>query len=73
MFKILVKDVEAWVKSERVMYASGEGKRFFVTVHAGPGVERYIVHNMRTGEDKGFNSRGEAVRFFNQLSVAPQE
>jgi len=73
MFKIFAKDVDAWVKSQRVMYASGEGKRFFVTVHAGPGVERYIVHNMRTGEDSGFTNLGEAVRFFNQLSVAPQE
>jgi len=73
MFKILVKDVESWMKSERVMFASGEGKRFFITVHAGPNVERYIVHNMRTGKDKGFTNRSEAVRFFNQLSVAPQE
>jgi hypothetical protein len=70
VFKLLVREIEAWMKSERVMYASGEGKRLFVTVHAGPGVKRYIVHNMRTGEDTGFTNRGQAVRFFNNLNLS---
>jgi hypothetical protein len=69
MFKILVKDVESWMQSERALFAGGEGKRFYVTVHAGPGVKRYIVQNMRTGKEDGFTNRGEAVRFFNQLRV----
>ena len=65
MFKIKVKDVKEFVNSETVVYAAGEGKKFLVTVHAGPNAERYIVqHGMMK---KGFIKLGEAVRFFNDL------
>lgn len=70
MLKLLVKDLEAWMKKERLLYASGCGKRFYVTIHAGPNAERYIVCNMVTGVERGFAKRGDAVRYFNNLNTA---
>lgn len=63
-FKIKIKDVRAFMKKELHLYASGQGKQFFIVLHAGPNVERYIV---KVGEElKGFTKLGEAVRYFNE-------
>jgi hypothetical protein len=62
-FKIKVKDVKDFVKSELALYASGAGKRFSIALHAGPNVNRYIVEI--GGEKKGFTNAGAAVRHFN--------
>jgi len=62
-FKIKVKDVKEFVMKERATYASGNGKRFSVALHAGPNVERYVVEI--GGESKGFTKLGDAVRYFN--------
>jgi len=62
-FKIKVKDVQDFVKSELVLYASGRGKRFFVRIHAGPNVERYVVETNKG--TVGFAKAGEAVQHFN--------
>ena len=72
-FKIFVGELSAFILSERVVYATGDNKRFFVTLHAGPNAERYVVKNMVSGEEFGFNNKGKAVRFFNELRVAPQD
>jgi hypothetical protein len=68
-FKLKVKDLEAWMKGERVLFASGDGKRFYVSVHAGPNVERYTVRNMASGFETSFSNRGQAIKFFNALKV----
>jgi len=60
---IKVKDVKEFVKSERALYASCKGKRFFVALHAGPNVNRYIVE--LDGSPNGFTKLGDAVKFFN--------
>ncbi len=62
-FKIKVKDVKEFVKSEGLTYASGKGKRFFIKLHAGPNVERYVVEY--DGHKKSFTKCGDAVRCFN--------
>jgi len=67
--KILVQDLELFIFKERVLFASGDGKRLFVRVYAAPGVPRYIVHNMKTQQEKEFIKKGEAVKYFNELIV----
>lgn len=62
--KIKVKDVKEFVKTQTSLYASGNGRRFYISLHAGPNVERYIVEI--NGERKGFTNVGDAVRFFNE-------
>jgi hypothetical protein len=62
-FAIKVKDVKEFTKTQQYIYASGAGKRFFVSLHAGPNVERYIVEI--NGQRKGFTNVGDAVRYFN--------
>ena len=65
LLKILVKDLKKFIKEEEVCYASGEGKRLFVKLHAGPNIERYIVR--KANESKGFAVAGNAVKYFNEL------
>jgi acetone carboxylase gamma subunit len=72
-FKIFVNQVSQFMLSERVMYATGDNKRFFITLHAAPNYNRYIVKNMISGKEFGFNNKGKAVRFFNELLAAPQD
>ena len=64
---ILVKDVKKFVKEHLVTYASssGDSKRFLISTHAAPNVERYIVIHA-TGK-KGFTKVGDAVRFYNSI------
>ena len=64
-FKIKVKDVKEFIGKETVLYASGDGKQFHITLHAGPNMERYIVKNK--GVSVGFTKLGDAVRLFNTL------
>jgi len=66
-FKILVKDLEKFILEERLLFASGEGKRLLVTLHAGPGVERYIVQKLAIKEEVRFTQKGKAVKYFNDL------
>jgi hypothetical protein len=68
-FKIWVKDVEQFINEERLLFASGEDKRFFITLKAGPNVNRYVVHNMKTKEEVGFTNKGKAVKYFNDLVI----
>lgn len=68
-FKIQVQEVKAFMLNERVMFATGESKRFFITFHAAPSYNRYIVKDMITGTETGFNNCGKAVRYFNDLKV----
>ena len=64
-FKILVKSLDKFIKTERVLFAASRGQKLYVTLHAGPNVKRYIV----TGYEihKEFSAKGDAVRFFNSL------
>ena len=64
-FKILVKDLTEFIKKERVVYASGRGKRLLVALRAGPNVKRYVVE--KGGEIRSFSNKGNAVRYFNNL------
>lgn len=66
-FTIKVKDVKEFVKSEFSLFASGEGKRFYIALHSGPNVNRYIVESKERGIKKGFTNLGEAVRCFNDI------
>ena len=61
-FKIKVKDVKEYVNNERTMYAQGSGKSLFITLRAGPNVQRYIV--VVGDESHGFIKLGDAVRLF---------
>jgi len=65
MLKIKVKDVKAFIDEERVLYASGEGCKLYITLKAGPSVERYIV--LAGDESHGFTKLGDAVRLFNDI------
>ena len=65
-FKILVKDLKHFVKTERTMFASGAGKKLYVSLHAGPNVRRYSVEH-QNGEVEFFNKAGDAVRRFNEI------
>ena len=66
-FKIKVKDIDAFVREQQIIYASGEGKMFCVSLHAAPSHPRYII---KTKEFvKAFTNRGEAVRYFNELKA----
>lgn len=67
--KILVKDVESFMLSERIMYASGDNKRFLITLHAAPNHKRYIIQNMLTKHETCFTKKGPAVKFFNELKA----
>lgn len=64
-FRIKVKDVEAFVTTECVLFASGEAKRFYIRLRAGPKVSRYIVLRPPMQQRKEFTRKGDAVRFFN--------
>jgi len=64
-FKIKVKDVKEFVKNKSYIYASGGGKTFSVSLHAGPNVDRYTVEHGETKE--GFTDVGEAVKYFNEI------
>lgn len=68
-FKIYVNQVSQFMHTERVMFATGDNKRFFITLHAAPNHKRYIVQNMVSKEEFGFNNKGKAVKFFNDLKV----
>lgn len=68
-FKILVKDVDSFMINERTMFASGDNKRFFISLYAAPGVPRYTVQNMKSKAEKTFIKKGEAVKYFNELVV----
>jgi hypothetical protein len=72
-FKIFVNELERFVRNERVMFATGENKRFFITLHAGPSFNRYIVQDMVSKKEFCFTNKGKAVRFFNELIIAPQK
>jgi hypothetical protein len=67
--KIFVNQVSQFMLSERILYASGDNKRFFITLHAAPNYNRYIVLNTVSGKEIGFTDKGKAVRFFNELVV----
>jgi hypothetical protein len=60
-----VKEVEEFVKSHVVLYATNCGKKFFILLHAGPNVERYVVVD-EEGRRDGFKRVGDAVRRFNE-------
>lgn len=64
-FKVLVKDLEEFVKTEKVLFASSSenNKKFYVKLHACPNSERYIVEVNR--QSKAFIKKGEAVKHFN--------
>ena len=63
-FKIFVNQVSQFMYAERVMFATGDNKRFFITLHAAPNFNRYIVKNMVSGVEFGFNNKGKAVKEF---------
>lgn len=65
-FTILVKDLKQFIKEEEVLYASGDGKRLYVKLHAGPNVARYIVKK-NTINDRSFVKKGDVVKYFNEL------
>jgi len=48
-----------------VLFASGNGKKLYVSIHAAPNVKRYTVE--KGAESKGFTKQGEAVSYFNEL------
>jgi hypothetical protein len=56
--------VQAFVKSQEVIFASGEGKRLLVKLHASPVVKRYIVER-RGGYRYEFHKVSNAVEAFN--------
>lgn len=62
---IKVKDVKEFVRLEYALYTSGKGKKFFIALHAGPNIERYVVET--NSERKGFTNVGEAVKYFNSI------
>jgi len=64
-FKVKIKDVKEFVRVERKLYASGDGKKLYIALRAGPNVERYIVETK--SENTGFTKLGDAVRRFNSL------
>lgn len=69
--KVLVKDLKQFVDTQEVLFASGNmnfqrtTKRLWVSLHAGPNVQRYTVR--WKNNERGFTNRGEAVRFYNDL------
>ena len=71
--KILVKDLDLFIKKERLLFASGSSKknlvkRIYVKLHAGPGVERYIVEDHgKWIKTHSFTSKSEAVKLYNEL------
>lgn len=65
-FTIKVKDVEEFVRSESMLFASGEGKRFLISLHAGPNVGRYIIESKERGIRR-FANLTAAVRYFNDI------
>ena len=58
-----VKNLIRFMDEHKVLYASMGDKRFFVTLHAGPNVLRYIV--VIGDKEKGFTKKGDAIRCFN--------
>jgi hypothetical protein len=65
-FKILVKDIKDFIKTERVLFASDGGKKLYVALHAGPNVRRYIIEHQH-GKAEFFVKVGDAVRRFNEI------
>lgn len=65
MLKIKVKDVKEFIDEERVLYASGESCKLYITLKSGPNVERYIV--LASDESHGFTKLDDAVRLFNDI------
>ena len=63
--KLLVKDFDKFIKEQRYVYASGQGKQLLVTLHAAPNHERYIIRNIYTEEEYKFKKRGNGIKFFN--------
>ena len=66
--KILVKDLDAYVRSYRALFSQRGRKRVYVTLHAAPGVARYVVAD--GDNERGFIKKGDAVRYFNELGTA---
>lgn len=62
-FLLKIKDVKKFMKDEKVLYAANERKKFFILLHAGPNVDRYVVSV--DGDLSGFTKINEAVKFFN--------
>ena len=63
--KLLVKDLENYIRTQKILYATDGTKRFYVTLWAGPNIERYIVE--KDGKQKGFTNKSKAVKYFNEL------
>lgn len=69
-FEIMAEDVRKFAESERLMYASLDGKRFILSLKASKN-KPYIVRNTITGIEVEFSKIVEAVKFFNELRVIP--
>lgn len=65
-FKILVKDLKNFVRIEKVLFASGRGKKLSVSLWAGPNIKRYMVEHAH-GETEFFLKAGDAVKRFNEI------
>ena len=63
-FKIEIDELRNYIIKERCLYASGAGKRFYVSL-----TNSFIVKNMKTKEEYPFFSMEQAVNFFNELIV----
>jgi len=69
-FVIDVSGVLEFAAAESVVYASGEGKRFLLTLKAGNiHTKPFVVENLKTKEKNEFQFLDQAVDFFNNLKV----
>lgn len=67
-FTINIATLEEFVSTHRVMYASGNNKRLYITL-----TNLFVVVNQITKEEFAFDMMTQAVDCFNRLQVVVPE
>ena len=62
---IKIKNLNEFIKTGMLLFHQSGTKCFYVKLHAGPGVKRYIIRDRLKNLNEEFKDKSEAVRFFN--------
>jgi hypothetical protein len=65
MTKILIKEVDKFMREQWSVYHKCDRVSFMISLHAAPGKKRYCVRNEKTGMVRDFTKIGDAVRCAN--------
>ena len=66
-FEITEEALDSFIETERVVFASGENKRFYVALKNRP--MKFWIQNMKTKQEFGLTDKKIAVEQFNKLVV----